>query len=153
MRFSSLFALTSLAVSSFCSTASDVEADIVTLLDSLNTANTAINAFSPTNLAPSPVSETDGRAILNALEGLKPSVDDSATKLAARVAAITALPSIPLLGSPLSLTRADLASLQTALLAMEAAARLAAPADLLDEGNALADQINAALNNTIAAFA
>ncbi|KAG6838942.1 hypothetical protein C0991_007142 [Blastosporella zonata] len=106
----------------------------------------------PQDLAPSPA-ETDGRTIFNALEALKPSVDDSATKLAASVSTITALTSIPPLGSPLTLPRADLASFQTALLAMEAAASLAAPANPLDEAKALEDRINAVLDSTITAVA
>ncbi|KAG6863955.1 hypothetical protein C0991_001576, partial [Blastosporella zonata] len=78
-------------------------------------------------LSPSPVSDTDGRAILNALKALEPGINDSAAKLAQRVTVIAALPTIPLLGSPSALARADLQSLKIALNRLEDAARAAAP--------------------------
>ncbi|KAG6909225.1 hypothetical protein DXG01_001407 [Tephrocybe rancida] len=103
-------------------------------------------------LVPSPVNETDGRVILDHLEALEPSIVDSTAKLVQRKAVVAAVPPIPLVGTPLVIARQTLVSLQTALNSLEDAAQKAAPASLLQEGDAFRDRLNNNLNTVIAAY-
>jgi len=177
MRFTSGLVLASLLIPSFAATVADVKTDIATISTDLTNLDNTIKAFanpggtlaqalaihtssmtlnnavtkttSDTNTVPAPISETDGRALLDLLEALEPKIDAALTDLSSRHAAFVALP----LGGVPALVKSDLATLNTSTTALEAALIAKAPADLLTESNALKTRINAAFAAAIAVFA
>ncbi|KAG6831496.1 hypothetical protein H0H87_004914 [Tephrocybe sp. NHM501043] len=165
MRLTSLSFLLVLAVPSLCSTAEDVLADLTVLKTNLESTNNAITALPPDvgsigfrtpsqllALSPSPVNDTDGRAILDSLLALEPSVNDSTDKLIERTKVVAALPTIPLMGNPLAMAKASIASFKAALTTLEDAAEVAAPPSLLAEGQALRGRFDANMDRIIAAY-
>ncbi|KAG6909206.1 hypothetical protein DXG01_001513 [Tephrocybe rancida] len=136
------------------------------LLDIISAANTLIATLGistadtvaslPLSLCvalnPSPVNDTDGRVILDRLEALEPSIIDSTAKLIDRKGVVAALPPILLVGNPLAIARATLASLKAALSPLENAAQAAAPASLQAEGAALRGRFDDNINAVIAAY-
>ncbi|KAG5641032.1 hypothetical protein DXG03_006356, partial [Asterophora parasitica] len=145
MRFSSVFVLASLVVSSFASTAADVKADIVDISAKLNTLDVSIYAFTlpggtlsqalaihtnagplitalnkgaadAVNVIPKPLSLADGRAILDSVEALESTIYHALNGIVARKNAFTALP----IGGIPALVKQDLASLNVATQALEA---------------------------------
>ncbi|KAG6908140.1 hypothetical protein DXG01_005969 [Tephrocybe rancida] len=98
------------------------------------------------------VNDTDGRAILDRLKALEPSIVDSTAKLLQRKGVVAVLPAIPLVGNPLAMARATFFSLQAALNSLEDAAQKAAPASLQAEGAAHKGRFDNNMNAVIAAY-
>ncbi|GLB38902.1 putative hydrophobic surface binding protein [Lyophyllum shimeji] len=178
MRFTSLFVLASLAVSSFASTVADVQADIADISSKTTALDNSINAFANPGgtltqaltihnnavalgssldhgttdanaVAPLPISEADGRSILTNLEALEPTIDDALDGIIARKDAFVALP----LGGIPALVKQDLTNLNASTSAFEAALIVNAPADLVAEATALKSRIDAKFASAIAAYA
>ncbi|KAG6909207.1 hypothetical protein DXG01_001514 [Tephrocybe rancida] len=103
-------------------------------------------------LNPSPVNDTDGRAILNRIKALEPSIVDSTAKLIQRKGVVAVLPAIPLVGSPLAMARATLVSLQASLKSVQDAAQKASPASLQAEGAALRGRFDNNMSALVAAY-
>ncbi|KAG5635541.1 hypothetical protein H0H81_010903 [Sphagnurus paluster] len=178
MRFSSVIVLASFIVSSFASTAADIKADIVTITARINTLDTSITAFAvpggtltqalaihnnavtlgtaldkgttdATNVTPNPVSPTDGRAILTALEATETTISRALTNIVARKAAFNALP----IGGIPALVKQDLANLSASTTKFEAALIAAASADLVAEATAFKGRVDGYFAVAIAAYA
>ncbi|KAG6909200.1 hypothetical protein DXG01_001506 [Tephrocybe rancida] len=98
------------------------------------------------------VNDTDGRAILDRLKALEPSIVDSTAKLLQRKGVVAVLPAIPLVINPLAVARAKIVSLQAALNSLEDAAQKAAPASLQAESVALRGRLDNNMNAVIAAY-
>ncbi|KAG6909211.1 hypothetical protein DXG01_001518 [Tephrocybe rancida] len=165
MGLLSLYFILILAVPSLCSTVATVLGDIAAIQNNLNSLNSVIAALTPfianinfstasqlLALNPSPVNDTDGRAILDRLKALEPSIVDSTAKFIQRKGVVAVLPAIPLVGSPLAMARATLVSLQAALNSLEDAAQKTAPASLQAEGAALRGRFDNNMNALIAAY-
>ncbi|KAG6831495.1 hypothetical protein H0H87_004913 [Tephrocybe sp. NHM501043] len=87
-------------------------------------------ALATAALSPSPVNDKDGRMILDRLKGLEASIVDSTAKLLQRKEVVAVIPTIPLVGNPLTLAKTSLLSLKAALDALEDAAEKSAPVRL-----------------------
>ncbi|KAF5324335.1 hypothetical protein D9619_011311 [Psilocybe cf. subviscida] len=176
MKFQSTIALLALAIGVQAASVANVLSDISTVSTDVTNLNNAINAFSGSNLiaalaihtdagtltsavnkattdsnalTPLPISESDGQSILNAVTAIKPTILSALTGIVAKKAALTALP----VGGIPALVKSDLASLNTATSAFEAALIAKAPADLKSSASALQSSINAAFATAIAAYA
>ncbi|KAF5383281.1 hypothetical protein D9615_004806 [Tricholomella constricta] len=178
MRFSSVFVLASLVASSFASTVADVQADIADITTKLHALDDSITAF-PTSggtltqalaihnnavalgssidqgatdtaaVTPNPVSDADGRSILDSFEALEPTINHALVGIVDRKAAFTALP----LGGIPALVKQDLANLNASTSNIEAALIGSAPAGLVGEATDLKNRIDAAFATAIAAYA
>ncbi|KAG5650591.1 hypothetical protein H0H81_011709 [Sphagnurus paluster] len=178
MRFSSVIILASLVASSFASTAADLKADIATIAVRINALDTSIIAFTlprgtiaqalaihnnvltlstaldkgasdATNVIPNPVSLTDGRAILTALEATEATIVRCLTNIVARKAAFSVLPTS---GVP-AIVKQDLSNLSASTVKLEAALIASAPADLVAEATAFKGRIDTSFAAAIAAYA
>ncbi|KAG5639954.1 hypothetical protein DXG03_002152 [Asterophora parasitica] len=177
MRFSSVFVLASLVVSSFASTAADVKADIVDIAAKLDTLATTVSALplvggtlsqalaihtsagpliaasnkgaaNADNVSPRPLSIVDGRAILDSVQALEPNIYQTLHGIVDRKNIFSALP-VP--GIP-ALIKQDLVNWNTATQALAAGFRRLIPADVLRDFNDSATRIDANFGAAIAAF-
>ncbi|KAG5640221.1 hypothetical protein DXG03_009773 [Asterophora parasitica] len=175
MRFSIVFVLASLVVSSFASTAADVKADIVDISAKLNALDVTVYALplpsgtlsqalaihtnagpliaasnkgaaDAVSVSPNPLSLIDGRAILDSVEALEPTIYHALNGIVARFARV--LP----VGGISALVKQDLVSWNAASQALEVGLIGSAPVSLVAEATTLKTRIDAAFAAAIAAF-
>ncbi|KAG5640013.1 hypothetical protein DXG03_001789 [Asterophora parasitica] len=184
MRFSSVFVLASLVVSSFASTAADVKADIVDIAAKLDTLATTVSALplvggtlsqalaihtsagpliaasnkgaaNADNVSPRPLSIVDGRAILDSVQALEPSIYHTLNGIVDRKNIFSALPvpalALPVLALP-AVIKVDLENWNTATQALGDGWRRLIPADILRDFNDSTTRIAANFGAAIAAF-
>ncbi|EKM76862.1 hypothetical protein AGABI1DRAFT_108492 [Agaricus bisporus var. burnettii JB137-S8] len=172
MQLKSLVYLGSAFTLVFGATTQDVLNDINTLRSRLNTLDNDLHGFSGGILdalaihnaatsvqsatddttsdvqdVPTPISEADAQSILDAITGIAPIIKDSLTTIVAKKSDFE---SVPLGG--ISIARGDLNNLAGSTSNLEDALIASTPADLLDEANAIRNEIDAAFAAAIAAF-
>ncbi|KAF8065089.1 hypothetical protein FPV67DRAFT_1671375 [Lyophyllum atratum] len=180
MRFSVVFFLASFAVSGFAASITDVLPGIALLTSlatalndaiiafpntggtlfqalSLHTATTTLAAAIDTTTAavPKALTESDARSILDAIEGLTPTIIAILDNITARRDTVMALPfSFPMIGmGAAALVKKDVTSVSASTAALENALLSASPETIRQEGSELKDLIDAAFANTIDMFA
>ncbi|TDL23474.1 hydrophobic surface binding protein [Rickenella mellea] len=181
MRFStSLFTLAVAVVGVIASPvvkrdAATIEADIATIGTQITVLNNAINAFTTGGTlaqglavhtasgkldtavkaataaaaATPSLSEDDGTTILNSVQTLETGILTALTNISGLKAKFTALP----VGNLVALVKADLNTLNADTVAFENALIALSPADLLDQANTIASNINAGFASAQAAYA
>ncbi|KAF8062190.1 hypothetical protein FPV67DRAFT_1452081 [Lyophyllum atratum] len=179
MRFSIVFFLVSFAISGFAASITDVLAGIAlltslttalndaitefpgtggTLLQalSLHTATTTLAAAIDTTTAavPKALTESDARFILDAMEGLTPTIIAILDNITAKKDTVMALPfSFPLIGmGAAALVKKDVTSVAASTAALENALLSASPESIRQEGSDLRDLLDAAFANTIVTY-
>ncbi|KAF8891481.1 hydrophobic surface binding protein A-domain-containing protein [Gymnopilus junonius] len=177
MKFQATFAIVaSYVVAALASTVADVETDVQTISTQTTALDNAINAFpntggslvsalaihndavslgsaidqgtSDVSGAPQPFSETDGSAILTAVQGFEPTILDALTAIVTKKPAFQALP----IGGIPALVLQDLQNLNTSAFNFEAALIAAAPADLVPTATSVKAAVDAAFATAIAAY-
>ncbi|KAF5383282.1 hypothetical protein D9615_004807 [Tricholomella constricta] len=100
-------------------------------------------------VTPNPVSDADGRSIIDSIEALEPTINHALVGIVDRKAAFTALP----LGGIPAVVRQDLLNLSASTGNLEAVLIGVAPAGLVGEATDLKNRIDAAFATAIAAYA
>ncbi|KAF9491733.1 hydrophobic surface binding protein [Pleurotus eryngii] len=157
-------------------TVAQVESDIASISTQVTTLDNAITAFpnsggslanalaihtDATNListigtttsdvqSTGSFSEADGQTILNSFLATEPVIDHALTQIAAKRAALQALP----IGGIPALVKQDLGQLNSATISLANALISSAPADLVAPSTSLRDRLAAAFAPAIAAYA
>ncbi|KXN86818.1 hypothetical protein AN958_09554 [Leucoagaricus sp. SymC.cos] len=177
MQLKSLFYLASAISVAFGATVADVLTDLAAVKDQVANLDNAINAFptsggsltqalaihtdatstgsavdkttSDANTVATPVAESDGQSILDAITGIEPIIEDALIAIVAKKPALQALP----IGGIPALVKQDLSSLNASTTALEIALISKAPADLVGPANAVKTKIDGAFATAIAAYA
>ncbi|EJD51216.1 hypothetical protein AURDEDRAFT_159623 [Auricularia subglabra TFB-10046 SS5] len=155
-------------------TVAQVEADLATIGNGVNSLNTALNSLNAGNLLAAlaihtsagnlaneiqtgttdttntaAFSEADGTAVLNAVRGFQPNIITALNTVVAKKPIFQGLP----VGGVPTLVKQDLALLNTNTKALENALTAKAPADLQSQAQALIAPIDAAFASATAAYA
>ncbi|KAG6810822.1 hypothetical protein H0H92_010180 [Tricholoma furcatifolium] len=179
MRFSSLFVLASVAISSYAATVAEVESDIATISTQLTTLDNDINnvdtSTTTTTLegaltvhddavtlgntvdsttadvesVPLPISDSDGQTILADLQALQPTIDNALSQIVVLLPALEQVNLENLAG----LVQEDLANLNTSTFNLAAALIAAAPSSILTAAETLQSQLLASFATAINAYA
>ncbi|PFH47893.1 hypothetical protein AMATHDRAFT_151023 [Amanita thiersii Skay4041] len=121
----------------------NIHNDAVALVSTLNDATADVNGV------PTPVAESDGQTILSDVQAFEPTIISALNNLVIKKPEFEAVP----LAGILDLIRSDLNDLNAATSGFEGALINSAPADLVDDANAIKAAIDVAFANAIAAYA